>query len=81
MSFETMGLLVYRRIASFEIVQELCGGLLLEMWRTIEPWCSENRERHNNPRFGEWVQWLAEQIVEVESDISPAYEAHKNWKR
>jgi hypothetical protein len=75
-----MGLLVYRNIASFSIVQDLCGGLLMEMWRTIKPWCSQNRELHNNPRFGEWVQWLAERMEEAEADITPAYDAYKNWK-
>ncbi len=80
MSFETMGLLVYREIASFEIVQELCGGLLQEMWRTIGVWIQENRETHDNPRFGEWVQWLAERMTEAEGDITPAYTAHQHWK-
>jgi hypothetical protein len=80
MTFETMGLLVYRNIASFSIVQDLCGGLLLEMWYNIKPWCLENREKHNNPCFGEWLQWLAERLEETEADVTPAYDAHKSWK-
>jgi hypothetical protein len=36
MTFETMGLLVPKDMASFQIVQELTGGLLLMMWRKIE---------------------------------------------
>jgi hypothetical protein len=37
MTFETVGLLVPKDMASFQIVQELTGGLLLMMmWRKIE---------------------------------------------
>jgi len=79
--FETMGLLVHENIASFRIVQELTGGLLLMMWRKIANWVEEVRVTSDNPRFGEWVQWLAERIAEREGDIRPAYEAHRDWAK
>jgi hypothetical protein len=81
MSFETMGLLVHKDIASFQIVQELTGGLLLMMWRKIEHWTKETRVEQNNPRFGEWVQWLAERVADRESEMTPAFEAHADWKK
>ncbi len=80
MSFETMGLLVYEGIASFEIVQKLAGGLLLMMWRKMEVWIKAVRAEQQNPRFGEWVQWLAERIRECEADVVPAHEAHAAWR-
>ena len=80
MSFETMGLLVYREIASFEIVQELAGGLLLMMWRKLDAWIHAVRVEQGNPRFGEWVQWLAERVAECEPDMVPAHEAHAGWR-
>jgi hypothetical protein len=43
MTFETMGILVHKDIASFQIVQELAGGLLLMMWRKIEYSIKETR--------------------------------------
>jgi hypothetical protein len=76
MTFETMGILVHKDIASFQIVQELAGGLLLMMWRKIEYSIKETRVEQGNPRFGEWVQWLAERVEECESDIKPAFEAY-----
>ena len=81
MTFETMGLLVYRNIASFEVVQELTGGLLLMMWRKIGVWVEETRADQGNPRFGEWTQWLVERMEECEADLEPAYVKHKNWRR
>lgn len=77
--FESMGLLVYENIASFRIVQELSGGLLLMMWRKIGTWVEEVRVSSGNPRFGEWVQWLAERMEEREPAIRPAHEAHRDW--
>lgn len=81
MTFETMGLLVYKNMASFRTVHELAGGLLLMMWRKTGYWVKEVRVAENNPRFGEWVQWLVERINEVEPDTRPAYEQHSGWKR
>ena len=80
MTFETMGLLVHTEIASFEIVQELAGGLLLMMWRKIGAWTKAVRIEQGNPRFGEWVQWLAERIEECEAEMVPAHEAHASWR-
>ena len=36
------------------------------MWRKIETWIHETRIEQDNPRFGEWVQWLAERLQEAE---------------
>jgi len=79
MAFETMGLLVYEHIASFRIVQELAGGLVQMMWRKIGVWAEETRVEQGNPRFAEWVQWLAERMAEREEHVAPAHLAHTRW--
>jgi cbb3-type cytochrome oxidase subunit 3 len=81
MMFETMGLLVFRDVASFKLIQELTGGLLLMMWRKLETWITSTRVEQGNPRFGEWVQWLAERIAEEEAGMVPAYSAHAHVKK
>ncbi len=80
MSFETMGLLVHEDIAAFHTVQDLTGGLLLMIWRKIGVWVEDTRIEHDNPRFGEWVQWLAERVAEQEAGKVPAYVAHADWR-
>ena len=80
MTFETMGLLVQKNIASFEVVQELTGGLLIMMWRKIHVWVEETRVDQSNPHFGEWMQWLVERMEEREAGREPAFIEHKNWK-
>ena len=81
MAFETMGLLVQKDIASLTIVQELAGGLLLMLWRKIEFQIKDTRAEQNNPRFGEWVQWLVERIEEREHEMQPAFIKYSNSKR
>ncbi len=81
MTFETMGLLVHKDIASFQIVQELTGGLLLVCWRKIGGWAKDTRVNQGSQRFGEWLQWLAERMEERESGLTPAYEKYATWKK
>lgn len=76
MAFETMGLLVHKKIASFELIQELTGGLLLMMWRKTECWIKETRKAESNERFGEWVEWLARKVESQEQSMIPAYETY-----
>jgi hypothetical protein len=81
-TFETMGLLVYREIAPFEIVRELAGGILVVTWKRLETWAAEVRVEQSQPSFTEWFHWLAERIEEWNEthDCTPAYERHVDWK-
>ena len=81
MMFETMGLMVFKDVASFRLIQDLTGGLLLMMWRKLETWIRTTRIDQGNPRFGEWVQWLAERIAEQEADMIPAYDAYSGVRK
>jgi hypothetical protein len=81
MVFETMGLMVFKDAASFRLIQQLTGGLLLMMWRKLETWIKTTRIEQGNPRFGEWVQWLAERTAEREADMVPAYIAYQHVRR
>ncbi len=73
MSYETMGLLVHKGVASFELTTELSGGLLLMVWRKIRGWIRGTREYEGNPRFAEWVEWLAIKVEKNEASMVPAY--------
>lgn len=58
-SLETMGLLVYRRIAEFRIVMDLAGGMTASMYRKLAGWIAAIREEQNQPSWAEWFEWLA----------------------
>jgi len=57
-SFETMGLLVYRKIAPFDLVMDLAGGMVGSMLRKLEGWVVAKQIEQNQPSWAEWFLWL-----------------------
>lgn len=57
-SFETMGLLVYRKIAPFDLVMDLAGGMVGSMLRKLEGWVVAKQKEQNQPSWAEWFLWL-----------------------
>lgn len=79
MTFETMGLLVFQRIAPFALVLELTGGIIVVMWHKLHPWMCQIRVEQAQPSWAEWFQWLAEQCERHKTRQEPAYSRHTNW--
>ena len=79
-TFETMGLLVFERIATYELVEKLAGGMIVSMWTKLENWLETIREEQNQPSWAEWFQWLAEQFSNTKTTSAPAYEKHRDWR-
>jgi hypothetical protein len=81
-SYETIGLLVFRRMASFGMVYELHGGLAVVMWRKLAMWVATVRLEQNHRSFAEWFQWLAEQLLResAEKESNPAHERYAAWR-
>ena len=80
MMYETMGLLVFRRIASFDLANELTGGLIVVLWRKLGVWVATVRDEQSHPRFAEWFEWLAIQFGKPANVTAPAYLAFRDWK-
>jgi hypothetical protein len=80
MTFETMGLLVYRRIAPFDLTLELVGGLVQVLWRKLGRYVRAERERQSHPAFAEWFEWLAVKSAEHKPHSIPAYERGADWR-
>jgi len=78
-AFETMGLLVHRRIAPFDIVVELAGGMITVTWRKVETWIATIRVEQSQPSWAEWFEWLAHQMEAEKSRATPAYIRHRDW--
>lgn len=79
MTFETMGLLVYERIAPFNLVEDLCGGIVVVMWRKLGPWLEAIRIEQAQPSWAEWFQWLAQQLERHKLQQEPAYTKYRQW--
>ena len=59
--FESTGLMVKRNIISFDVVNDLVGGVILVTWKKLDIWIKEWRNERN-PYAGEWFEWLKTEI-------------------
>lgn len=79
-SFETMGLLVYKRIAPMDLVLDLAGGIVSTMCRKLRQWQEDLRQEQQQPSWGEWFEWLGDQALSRKTDTVPAHIKHKKWR-
>jgi hypothetical protein len=80
-SFETMGLLAFRRIAPMDLVLDLAGGIITTMNRKLRNWQSGMRESLDQPSWGEWFEWLGDQAEKSGRATEPAHIKHRDWSR
>ncbi len=79
-TMENIGVMMYRRIVPFAVVNNLIGSSTVTLWGKLELWVEALRKELNDPFAFEWFQWLAMTLKESQDDSNrPAYEAHKNW--
>ena len=79
-SFETMGLLVFRRIAKLDLVLDLAGGIVITMNRKLRNWQNDMRETQDQPSWGEWFEWLGDQAEKSKPQATPAHVTYSDWK-
>jgi hypothetical protein len=79
---ETIGYMVFRRMAPLATVDDLMGGVILVYWSRAEAWIENERTRTGNPKFFEWCQWLADRICELRSrrGHEPAHIRYLGWR-
>lgn len=80
-SFETMGLLVYKRIAPMDLVLDLAGGVVSVMCKKLRRWCEDVREEQQQPSWAEWFEWLGDQALKHKTVTGPAHIEHKDWRK
>ncbi len=72
-SFETMGLLVFKGIATMDLVLDLAGGIVTTMTRKLRVWQNDMRESQQQPSWGEWFEWLGDQVEILKNEDDPAH--------
>lgn len=60
-------------------MQDLVGGIVVVMWRKLEPWVMRLRIEQSYPSDSEWFQWLAEQLEQRKAEKVPAYLRYRDW--
>jgi len=79
-SFETMGMLVHKRIAQLDLVLDLAGGIITVMSRKLDQWQKDMRKVQKQPSWGEWFEWLADQAKAAKNAKEPAHVRFRDWK-
>src|SRR5262245_59079379 len=81
-TWESLGVLVFRRQLDLQLVDDFVSGSLLLSWRKLERYVQEERAARGRETLLEWFQWLAERMIERETraPVVPAYRAHKDWR-
>ena len=80
LTFEALGVMVYRRDVSLDWVDELFQFSILQTWDKMEPLTVDIRETIGYRGWNEWHQWLAERLKEKNQvQPVPAYEAFADW--
>jgi len=82
LTWESLGVLVYRREVTLDLVDDFFSGPLVISWRKLEVYSEEWRRTLNRETGNEWFHWLAERMLEREktSPPIPAYIAHRDWR-
>jgi len=82
-TFESLGILVYRREIDISLVDDYCGGVIVLAGRRFKRYLTDVQESSGRATYYEWFQWLCERFEERESakPAVPAFVAHRDWKR
>ena len=79
-SFETMGILIFKGIAPLDLVVDLAGGIITTMSRKLQAFQDDLRIELAQPSWGEWFEWLGDQVRRVKAVQEPAYIRHRDWR-
>ena len=82
LTWESLGVLVYRREVTLDLVDDFFSGPLVISWQKLKVYSEEWRHTLNRETGNEWFHWLAERMLEREktSPPIPAYLAHRHWR-
>lgn len=81
-TLERLGVLVYRREVSLDLVEDYFSGLIQGCWEKLGPYIEHVRAREGRNTLGEWIQWLYDRMEERErlAPPVPAHVVHRNWR-
>ena len=82
LTWESLGVLVYRREVTLDLVDDFFSGPLVISWRKLKVYSEEWRRTLDRETGNEWFHWLAERMLEREKAAPPipAYVAHRHWR-
>ncbi len=80
-TWDSVGILVFNRELSIDIVKVAFGDSILFSWKKLERYVREVRKDLERETRFEWFQWLAEKLIDrKQGSRLPAYLAFQEWK-
>jgi hypothetical protein len=82
LTWESLGVLLFRREVTLDLMDDLFSGAILISWRKLRVFVEEDRRVTERNTVWEWFQWLAERMLEREKSVPPvpAHIAHRSWR-
>lgn len=82
-SWEALGILLHRKEITIDLVDDFFSGPIIVSWRKLSRYVEAMRAEAKRDTYFEWVQWLAERMMEREAKTPPipAHIAHRDWKK
>ena len=69
--FEGIGVLVYRKLISPEIIDDLISSYVIRYWELMKPAIQGYREEFNIPQAYEWIEYLYNEIKKIAEKQHP----------
>lgn len=81
-TFESLGILVFRREIDIQLVEDFFSGIIILSGRKLGKYLVEVRDAGKRETYYEWAQWLYEQLEkrEMRTPPVPSYIAFRDWK-
>jgi len=79
-TWEALAILLYRKEVTIDLVDDFFSGPIVVTWRKLSQYVIERRIEAQRETYFEWVQWLAERMIERENATPPlpAHIAHRD---
>ena len=79
---ETAAILIHQGHASYELMREIAGGLIVVSHRKLQGWVRDVRVENDQPSWAEWYQWLSEQFMRdaASKEANPAHVRYADWR-
>jgi hypothetical protein len=79
-TWEALAILLYRQEVTIDLVDDFFSGPIVVTWRKLSQYVIERRIEAQRETYFEWVQWLAERMIEREKSTPPlpAHIAHRD---
>jgi len=64
--FEALGIMLNRKMVSLDLVDQMYSQSIQIMWEKSKPILEGLRKKHNQPKWGEWFEYLYDEVKKGE---------------